>query len=36
MTVSGTNANIVTKNVYVMASSDEDLATFKGVTKNAK
>jgi hypothetical protein len=36
MTVSGTNANIVTKNVYVLASSDEDLATFKGVTKNAK
>ena len=36
MTVSGTNANIVTKNVYVQASSDMDLATFKGLTKDAK
>lgn len=36
MTVSGTNANIATKNIYIQASSDEDLATFKGLTKNPK
>jgi hypothetical protein len=35
MTVSGTSANIVSKNVYVQASSSTDVATFKGASDAA-